>query len=118
MDKRLRSMSATVHSRARDGWGVLFLRSYDTIVLAYYPFANALYISPNYDISQTTMKHVRAFLQDYADVTLSIPDLRKRIDGMTFDHDHRSISLDGQPFNAHTCSQRQMNDMYYLSKDF
>ena len=131
MEKQLRSMSATVQTRMLCGRAIMFLRSYDTIVMAYYPIANALYISPYYDCSQTTMKHVRAFLQDYADVTVSIPDLRKRIDGMTFDLenrsimldgmsfdlDYRSIMLDGEPFNVFTCSQQQMLYMFHRSQE-
>lgn len=117
MQKQLRSMSAIVHTRALDGWGFLFLRSYDTIVAAYYPIANALYFSPYYGCSHTTLKHIRAFLKDYANVTVSIPELLIRLEDMTFNLDHRSIMLDGRRFNVFTCSQQQILYMFNRSQE-
>ena len=116
MEKRLRSMSATVHTRKYDNNVVYILKSYETIVAAYYPVANELYFGPKYDCSQTTMKHVRAFFSDYVGVDVSIPDLRKQMTNMCFDGEFRTIKLDGVEFNAYTCSQSQLTDMMWRSK--
>lgn len=114
--KQLRHMSATVYARTFDNREIYMLISYETIVAAYYPIANAIYLGPKYDCSQTTMKHVRAFFSDYASITVSIPDMRKQIEDMSFDGEYRCIELDGVEFNAYTCSQSQLTDMMWRSK--
>lgn len=114
--KQLRHMSATVHTRKFNNNVVYILKSYETIVAAYYPVANELYLGSKYDCSQTTMKHVRAFFSDYVGVDVSIPDLRKQIDNMWFDGEFRTIKLDGREFNAYACSQSQLTDMMWSSK--
>lgn len=116
-ETKLRSMSATVYARTFDNREIYILKSYETIVAAYYPIANAIYLGPKYDCSQTTMKHVRAFFSDYASITVSIPDLRKQIEGMSFDGEYRCIELDGFEFNAYTCSQSQLTDMLWRSQN-
>lgn len=115
-EKQLRHMSATVHTRKFNNNVVYILKSYETIVAAYYPVANELYFGPKYDCSQTTMKHVRAFFSDYVGVEVSIPDLRKQMTNMRFDGEFRMIKLDGVEFNAYTCSQSQLTDMMWRSK--
>ena len=118
MEKQLRCMNATVYSRMLDGYRVVFLRSYDTFVLVYCASANALCISPDYDCSFTTMKHVRAFLQDYIDLNVSTPDLRKKIKNMSFANEYRLIEVDGRELSAYTCSQFQINSMFWRSKAY
>lgn len=43
-----------------------YLKSYDSIVAAYDPDENRLYLGPRWDYSQTTIKHVKAFVKEVA----------------------------------------------------
>lgn len=80
---KLRSMSATVERHSIDVVvketgeivsipDAFILKSYRSIV-AVYPFNdNKLYLLPRYDYSNTTWKHLHAFVQDYCEP--NIPD--------------------------------------------
>lgn len=75
---QLRHMSATVERHAIDVVvgsteeivhipDAFILKSYDSYV-AVYPFnGNKLYLLPRYDYSNTTWKHLHAFVQDYCE---------------------------------------------------
>ena len=83
----LRSSNARVEFRVYDDGSYGYaLISYETLVaLDLSDLANnehrgeTIYLGPKFDCSMTTMGHVRKFLEDYAGMCVSIPEIRRRL---------------------------------------
>ena len=85
--KQLRSSNAHVECRVYDDDSIGYaLISYETLVALYIQdnapaphHGRAIYVGPKFDCSMTTMAHVRKFLEDYAGMCVSIPEIRRRL---------------------------------------
>ena len=72
--KRLRSMSAIVEHYDN---GDSILVSYSTVVAAIVD--GRAYVTPHWDCSVTTLKHVKTYLRDYWDLDMPAADIRYMI---------------------------------------
>ena len=95
-EKQLRHMNAIVYTRNVNGYPIHILQSYYSVVAAWYPTASMLYLSPHFDCSQTTKKHVRAFMADYAGIDFSIKELKAAVNvGRPFDGEVMRANIGG-----------------------
>lgn len=96
MDKQLRHMSARVMSykdvivakNTNDAWGVkycyidnaIILKSYNSVVAVYNIDNGFMFLLPRYDYSVTTLRHIRAFFEDYAPhIWYDLKDIRREV---------------------------------------
>lgn len=93
-EKQLRHMSAkvlephtvTCYTKDNEQFTIdypVILKSYASDVAVYDENANRVYLLPDYDYSNTTTKHVHAFIQDYTPFYfMSYKDMRKDAKGV------------------------------------
>lgn len=64
-----------------NGDEILYLQSYESVVIRYNPAREYMTVGPDWDFSKTTMKHVRMFVDKYIPhlKDASIKDIRDRL---------------------------------------
>lgn len=83
--KVLESRSITCYTKDNEQFTIdypVILKSYASDVAVYDECANRVYLLPKYDYSNTTTKHVHAFIEDYTPFSfMSYKDMRKDAKG-------------------------------------